>query len=64
MIMAKFLMPDLVISATGVAANIKFLEGSGLETDEGVLVNDRLQSNIADIYAAGDVCQGKGFFYR
>ena len=52
---------DLVISATGVAANIQFLEGSGLETDEGVLVNDRLQSNIADIYAAGDVCQGKDF---
>ncbi len=52
---------DLVISATGVAANIQFLDGSGLETDEGVLVNDRLQSNIADIYAAGDVCQGKDF---
>ena len=52
---------DLVISATGVAANIQFLDGSGLETDEGVLVNDRLQSNIPDIYAAGDVCQGKDF---
>jgi len=52
---------DLVISATGVAANIQFLDGSGLETDEGILVNDRLQSNIADIYAAGDVCQGKDF---
>jgi NAD(P)H-nitrite reductase large subunit len=52
---------DLVISATGVAANIQFLEGSGLETDFGVLVNDRLQSSIADIYAAGDVCQGKDF---
>lgn len=52
---------DLVISATGVASNIQFLDGSGLETDEGVLVNDRLQSNIPDIYAAGDVCQGKDF---
>jgi NAD(P)H-nitrite reductase large subunit len=52
---------DLVISATGVAANIQFLEGSGVETDSGVLVNDRLQSNIPDIYAAGDVCQGKDF---
>lgn len=52
---------DLVISATGVAANIQFLEGSGLETDFGVLVNDRLQSNDANIYAAGDVCQGKDF---
>jgi NAD(P)H-nitrite reductase large subunit len=52
---------DLVISATGVAANIQFLEGSGLDTDFGVLVNDRLQSNVSDIYAAGDVCQGKDF---
>ena len=52
---------DLVITATGVAANIQFLEGSGIETDFGVLVNDRLQSNVADIYAAGDVCQGKDF---
>jgi NAD(P)H-nitrite reductase large subunit len=52
---------DLVISATGVAANIQFLDGSGLETDFGVLVNDRLQSNVSDIYAAGDVCQGKDF---
>lgn len=52
---------DLVISATGVAANIKFVEGSGLETEFGILVNDRLQSNVSDIYAAGDVCQGKDF---
>jgi NAD(P)H-nitrite reductase large subunit len=57
----KVLDADLVISATGVAANIQFLEGSGLETDFGVLVNDRLQSNVSDIYAAGDVCQGKDF---
>ncbi|MEM6998917.1 MAG: FAD/NAD(P)-binding oxidoreductase [Pseudomonadota bacterium] len=55
------LKADLVISATGVAANTQFLEGSGIETDFGVLVNDRLQSNISDIYAAGDVCQGKDF---
>ncbi len=52
---------DLVISATGVKSNIQFLDGSGVSTDQGVLVNDRLQSNIPDIYAAGDVCQGKDF---
>lgn len=52
---------DVVISATGVEANIQFLEGSGIDTDYGVLVNDRLQSNNADIFAAGDVCQGKDF---
>lgn len=52
---------DMVISATGVQANIQFLEGSGIETDYGVLVNERLQSTNPDIFAAGDVCQGKDF---
>ena len=52
---------DVVISATGVKSNIQFLEDSGIETEFGVLVNNRLQSSNADIYAAGDVCQGKDF---
>jgi NAD(P)H-nitrite reductase large subunit len=52
---------DVVISATGVKSNIQFLEGSGIEAEFGVLVNNRLQSSSPDIYAAGDVCQGKDF---
>ena len=52
---------DVLISATGVRANTGFLEGSGIETDFGVLVNDRLQSSHPDVYAAGDVCQGRDF---
>ncbi len=52
---------DVVISATGVRANIQFLQDSGIETDFGVLVNDRLQSSHPDVYAAGDVCQGRDF---
>lgn len=52
---------DVVISATGVKANIQFLEGSGIETEEGVLVNNHMQTNVPDVYAAGDVCQGKDF---
>ncbi len=55
------LKADLVISATGVKSNIQFLDGSGIETDAGILVNDHLQSNIESIYAAGDVCQGRDF---
>ena len=52
---------DIVISATGVRSNILFLENSGIETDFGVLVNDRLQTSRSDIFAAGDVCQGRDF---
>ena len=52
---------DLVISATGVKSNIQFLEGSGIKTEFGVLVDNHLQTNIPGIYSAGDVCQGKDF---
>ncbi len=51
----------LVISATGVRPNIGFLEGVGVDTDQGVLVNQQLESSVAGIYAAGDVAQGLDF---
>ena len=57
----KVLDADVVISATGVGSNLAFLKGSGIETDFGVKVNDRLQSSHTDVYAAGDVCQGRDF---
>ncbi len=50
---------DLVITATGVKSNIAFLEGSGIETKDGIVVDDYLQTSVADIYASGDVAQGK-----
>ncbi len=52
---------DLVITATGVKANIQMLEGSGIHTDQGVLVNDYLQTSDPNIFAAGDVAQGLDF---
>lgn len=51
----------LVVVATGVAPNVGFLDGSGVEVDRGIKVNDRLATNVADIYAAGDVAQGPDF---
>lgn len=57
----EILDADLVISATGVKSNIQFLEGSGIKTEFGILVNNHLQSSHPDIFAAGDVCQGKDF---
>lgn len=52
---------DLVIVATGVYSNIEFLEGSGIETDDGIIVDAGLHTNVKDIYAAGDVAQGVDF---
>ena len=52
---------DLVVVATGVKANIGFVEGSGMEVDEGVKIDHHMQTNLADIYAAGDCAQGRDF---
>ncbi len=48
---------DLVISATGVKPNIELVDGSGIKTDAGILVDEYLNSSDPDIYAAGDVAQ-------
>lgn len=40
--------------AIGVRANIGFLEGSGIETDRGILVNEYFETNVPDVYAIGD----------
>lgn len=52
---------DLVISATGVRSNVEFLKGSGVNCNQGVMVDLRLQTSVADVYAAGDVAQGLDF---
>ena len=52
---------DLVICATGVAPNTELLQGTGITIDEGVLVNEHLQTSDPNVFAAGDVAQGKDF---
>jgi NADPH-dependent 2,4-dienoyl-CoA reductase/sulfur reductase-like enzyme len=52
---------DLVITATGVRPNVGFLEGSGVEVQQGVLIDRHFRTNVEDIYAAGDVAQGLDF---
>ena len=51
----------LVVVAAGVRSNLELLEGSGIKTDQGILVDDRLRSSDPDIFAAGDVAQGPDF---
>lgn len=55
----KKLPADLVICATGVRSNTAFLDGSGVKVDMGIVVDDYMQTSVADVYAAGDVAQGK-----
>jgi len=52
---------DLVVVSVGVKPNTGFLEGSGVVIGTGVKVDDRLQSSVEGIYAAGDVAEGPDF---
>lgn len=48
---------DLVISATGVKPNIGFLEHSEIKCLQGVLTDERMQTTVPGIYAAGDCAE-------
>ena len=58
----KSVPAHLVVIAAGVTSNIDFLEGSGIKTEQGILVDESMQTSVPDIYAAGDVAQGPDFF--
>lgn len=46
---------DALIIAIGIRPNTAFLEGTGIEMTKGtILTNEYLETNIPDIYAAGD----------
>ncbi|HEY8528512.1 MAG TPA: FAD-dependent oxidoreductase [Paenibacillaceae bacterium] len=53
---------DLAILAIGVAPDTAFLAGSGIALGPRghILVNDRMQTNIPDIYAVGDAVEITG----
>ena len=51
----------LLVVAAGVRSNTSFLEGSSIEVDEGIKVDEHLQTAVSNIYAAGDVAQGPDF---
>ena len=53
---------DLLITCTGVAARTTLVEGSGIKVNRGILVDRKMETNIPDIYAAGDVAEAPDFF--
>jgi nitrite reductase (NADH) large subunit len=46
---------QIVFQAVGVRPNVRFLAGSGIDLQGGVLVNERMETNISGVYGAGDV---------
>jgi NADPH-dependent 2,4-dienoyl-CoA reductase/sulfur reductase-like enzyme len=49
------ILSDLIIVGIGITPNIALAQSAGLETGNGVVVNQFLQTSDPDIYAAGDI---------
>jgi nitrite reductase (NADH) large subunit len=48
---------DMVVLCTGIRPNVDLAVAAGLDVDRGVLVDDGMQTNDPNIYAAGDIAQ-------
>jgi NAD(P)H-nitrite reductase large subunit len=46
---------DFVGIAIGLDFNIEYMQDTDLETDNGVVVDEYMQTNLEDVYAAGDL---------
>ena len=53
---------DLLMVGTGVTPAMAYLAGSGVETGRGILVDDRMRTSVADVWAAGDVAEARSFW--
>ncbi|NQT30838.1 MAG: NAD(P)/FAD-dependent oxidoreductase [Deltaproteobacteria bacterium] len=53
----KEISADLILVAVGVKPNIGFLKSSGVKVNEGVLVDEKMRTNVPNIFAAGDVAE-------
>ncbi|WP_243371713.1 FAD-dependent oxidoreductase [Geotalea sp. SG265] len=59
-----FIPCDTVIVAIGVRPAASFLSGSGIEVNRGVVVDDRMETSVKGIFAAGDVAEAADFFTK
>lgn len=54
---------NLVVMAVGVRPSAELAAGSGIAVGRGILVDDRLQTSVPDIYALGDCAEHRKLCY-
>ena len=48
---------QLAVIGIGLICHLDWLKDAGLETDKGILANEYLETNIEDVYTAGDAAE-------
>jgi 3-phenylpropionate/trans-cinnamate dioxygenase ferredoxin reductase subunit len=54
---------DFVLVGIGVTPRVELASGAGLEIDNGILVDEKLQTSMPGVFAAGDVAHAFHPFY-
>lgn len=54
---------ELILVGAGVRPAVAVAQASGLDADKGIPVNDRMETTVAGVYAAGDVANHRGIAY-
>ncbi len=47
---------DMVVVGAGVKPDVMLAERAGLEVDDGIVCDEKLETSVPGIFAAGDVC--------
>ena len=55
---------DMVLLATGFKPNVDIVKNSKIKINHGIIVNEFMETNIKDIFAAGDVAESFDYIYR
>ncbi|MDD7793902.1 NAD(P)/FAD-dependent oxidoreductase [Clostridium sp. 'White wine YQ'] len=48
---------DMIIYSTGIKPNVEIAYNTQIEINKGIIVNEKMETNIKDIFAAGDVTE-------
>ncbi|NLK27910.1 MAG: NAD(P)/FAD-dependent oxidoreductase [Clostridiales bacterium] len=51
---------DMVVYSVGIRPNKKLYENTAIKTNIGVIVNEHMQTNLENVYAAGDIAELDG----
>lgn len=54
---------EMVIYSTGIMPNIQIAHDMDLNVSKGIVVNERMETNVNDIFAAGDISEFNGKVY-
>ncbi|MEW6275095.1 MAG: FAD-dependent oxidoreductase [Bacillota bacterium] len=57
----RMIPADLLIVAVGVVPRVELVKGTGIKINRGIVVDQRMQTSVPDVYACGDCAEAYDF---